>query len=297
MMTAKSLQDNSGVAKEEAPDLRDIREAHGLTLEDIFRATKISVSNLEAMETGAFHSLPPPVYSRSFFKAYAKLLAVDETLVLGNYEKYLASFPRQVEEKEEAVPRRQLLFPKKIVLKVSIFTILGLSILGFFTYIYFHLQVADVATDGPLPIVAQGRPTPDEGVEPDAPANTAVSAPQPAESGPLKDRGEGEEGQPGPVSAEPKAVKREGAPTTGTKNPPGKPALLVIRAREKTWLRITEDQKTPYQLLMQPGEKVERSAGQFVLDIGNAGGVVVEFEGTIMNSLGKSGEVVHLRLP
>jgi len=297
LMTAKSLQDNPGVAQEEVPDLRAIREARGLTLEDIFRATKISVSNLEAMETGAFHRLPPPVYSRSFFKAYAKLLAVDEAPLLGNYERYLATFPRQVEEKEEAVPQRQLFFPKQIVVKVSILAILCLAILGFFTYIYFHLQVADVATDGPLPIVAQSGPASGKRVEPDAPANSVVGAPPLAENVPLKDRGAAEEGQPGSATGEPKVVKTEETPTVGTKAQAGKPALLVIRAREKTWLRITEDQKTSYQLLMQPGEKVERSAGQFSLDIGNAGGVIVEFEGKIMNSLGKSGEVVHLQLP
>ena len=31
-----------------------------------------------------------------------------------------------------------------------------------------------------------------------------------------------------------------------------------MKARELTWLRVTEDDNPPYEILLQPGEKIER---------------------------------------
>ena len=72
---------------------------------------------------------------------------------------------------------------------------------------------------------------------------------------------------------------------------------LVIKAHELTWLRITDGRRQSFQVLMRPGERIERSGREFVLDIGNAGGVSIVFQGSALNTRGKSGEVVHLRLP
>jgi hypothetical protein len=49
--------------------------------------------------------------------------------------------------------------------------------------------------------------------------------------------------------------------------------------------------------LLKPGEKIEKSASQFMIDIGNAGGIAIEFQGKSLGNLGKQGEVVHLTLP
>ncbi|MDI6776707.1 MAG: DUF4115 domain-containing protein [Syntrophales bacterium] len=72
---------------------------------------------------------------------------------------------------------------------------------------------------------------------------------------------------------------------------------LNIEATDLTWLRIREGQGSPYEVLLQPGEKIERIAPSFTIDVGNAGGINVEFEGTPLASLGGPGQVVHLRLP
>jgi cytoskeleton protein RodZ len=73
---------------------------------------------------------------------------------------------------------------------------------------------------------------------------------------------------------------------------------LVIEARESSWLRITEGRTPAYQVLLKPGEKIERTASDFfLLDIGNAGGVNLIFQGKPLGSLGKQGQVIHLRLP
>jgi hypothetical protein len=49
--------------------------------------------------------------------------------------------------------------------------------------------------------------------------------------------------------------------------------------------------------LLKPGEKIEYKAASFDMDIGNAGGIKIKFRGKEIENLGKSGQVVRLRLP
>src|SRR5208337_1048957 len=85
--------------------LKEKRESLGLTLKDIFQRTRISVVNLEAIENGALHLLPVPIYTRNFIKTYARALDIDSKPILESYENYLNSLkiienqsPENVEE-------------------------------------------------------------------------------------------------------------------------------------------------------------------------------------------------------
>ncbi len=72
-------------------DLKTAREARGLSLNDIFQATRVSMINLQALENGDFKALPPPVYTRNFIRKYARAVGIDEKPLLKRYEKYLES--------------------------------------------------------------------------------------------------------------------------------------------------------------------------------------------------------------
>ena len=74
-------------------------------------------------------------------------------------------------------------------------------------------------------------------------------------------------------------------------------SLLIINAIEDTWIRITADQNPSFQVLLKSGEKFERKAANLEMDIGNAGGIKIQFKGKNIDNLGKSGQVTHLRLP
>jgi len=73
--------------------------------------------------------------------------------------------------------------------------------------------------------------------------------------------------------------------------------ILVIRATEETWLRIKIDQNPAFQVFLKPGEIIERKGAGFKLDIGNAGGITLQFKGKLIRNLGNSGQVIHMRLP
>ena len=252
-MAAKSQQEGVGdVSGFMGFDFKALRESRGLALKDVFRATKISAANLEALERGDFHLLPPPVYTKAYIKAYAKLLDADEEKALGCYERYLAAALNADMEKTEPAHEDIASPYKKII--IAAMMLIAVCFLFFITYLRSDFQRVDLPAGGDLSAKSQAKS-----------ATVVNNAPLP--------------------------VKPEAVVDSATSN------LLVVRAREWTWLRIREDGKQAFQVLMKPGEELERTASQFTLDVGNAGGISVEFQGKTMESLGKSGEVIHLRLP
>ncbi len=65
--------------------LRQEREKKGYSKEDVYKATKISIMNIEALEDGDFDALPHPVYTRAFIKTYAEFLGLDPVEFLESY--------------------------------------------------------------------------------------------------------------------------------------------------------------------------------------------------------------------
>jgi len=65
--------------------LAKVREARGVELEEIAKATKISVTYLKAIEAEAFSELPALVYARGFVQELAKYLKLDAAQVTKTY--------------------------------------------------------------------------------------------------------------------------------------------------------------------------------------------------------------------
>lgn len=68
-------------------DLRVIRETLGITCEEIYDATRISVSIITAIENDDSSSLPSALYLRNFIKTYAALLEMDPERTMKGYLK------------------------------------------------------------------------------------------------------------------------------------------------------------------------------------------------------------------
>ena len=66
-------------------DLKNLRESLGIELEEMFQATKISPTTLEAIEKDRIDNLPPKVYLKSFLKSYAEALQLDARQVVDKY--------------------------------------------------------------------------------------------------------------------------------------------------------------------------------------------------------------------
>lgn len=287
--------------------LKTKRESLGLTLKDVFLNTRISVINLEAIENGKFHELPVPIYTRNFIKTYAGALGIDSKPILDSYEAYLDSQKIEKTESAEIEPKKESNTEKVALYKTYIWTsaiiVVVIAVVFFISHQY-----------QPAPEVAGNQPkimpnTPPATVNtPGAPAGDQIEAEvSPSAVSPATNK----RALP-PVQTAPPAVKNAAVakPAVQQKNPviaktaPPLPmaideeaSLLLITATEETWLRIKTDHNPSFQILLKPGEKIEREGINFDVDIGNAGGIKMQFKEKVIENLGKSGQVIHLRLP
>ncbi len=78
----------------------------------------------------------------------------------------------------------------------------------------------------------------------------------------------------------------------------GSPYFLRAETRESTWLQVVIDERQEFEYLLRPNENhTWRAVSGFKLHIGNAAGLQLYLNDQPLKPLGKSGEVVHLRLP
>jgi len=84
MAIAKAPEDDFGSR------MRHAREQRGVSLRQIAEATKISVSQLEALERNDISRLPGGIFSRAFVRSYAAEIGVDPEQTV---REFLAQFP------------------------------------------------------------------------------------------------------------------------------------------------------------------------------------------------------------
>lgn len=71
--------------------LREAREAHGWTVEQVQSNLKIQSRYLTALEEGRYEVLPTPVHVRGYLRNYAKILQLDPQPLLDSYQANLHS--------------------------------------------------------------------------------------------------------------------------------------------------------------------------------------------------------------
>jgi len=65
--------------------LRRHREAQRMSLEEVSRATRVPMANLERIEADRFDELPGEVFARGFLQAYARSVGLSSKDVLARY--------------------------------------------------------------------------------------------------------------------------------------------------------------------------------------------------------------------
>lgn len=249
------------------PNLKAIREAHELTIDDVYLKTRISITNLDAIENGEFHLLPAPVYAKKFIETYANAIGIDAEKILAHYQRYLDK-TQAVPEEARVVVKAKITFDRKPSRRSPLYIAFAVAIVAAAVAMYTYYYEVDL-----LAIFQQYTTV----------AEQKEAAPKPAPA----------VVEPPPAVVAPIIVPEVAAP------PPSPPQLnLFIEATENTWLNITEDRNPPYQMVLKKGDKLNRTAQEFfIIDVGNAAGANVTFNGKSLGSLGRKGQVVHIRLP
>ena len=83
------------------------RQAQNLSVADAARQLRLSVSQVEALEAGAFEKLPGTIFVHGFTRNYARLLKLDADALLRSVDLTLPSAPVT----EEMPPSQEIPFP------------------------------------------------------------------------------------------------------------------------------------------------------------------------------------------
>ena len=249
--------------------LREARERRGVTLRQIANATKLSVSQLEALERNDVARLPGGIFSRGIVRSYASEVGLDPEKAIQDFiahfshdEAVTAGHPtsEQNEDNEALESDRRMAGTFLWLLGISVPVAAGVL---YFSYVGRHPST-------PVePRVEQARA---ESRPAEAPL---VAAPQSAAP---------ETPAPTPQAAAP-AVSADDRLTVG---------LSITRP---CWVSASVDGQHVIERLLPAGTQqtldVKR---ELVLTAGDAGAVTVTLNGANAKPLGKSGEVVTTRV-
>ncbi len=259
-------------------NLRREREMRGVTLEEISHATKIGVRTLEALELENFSKLPGGIFTRSFIRAYARYIGLDEEKVMAEFQ-LVAPQPREpdlsrVVLMRPVVPREGSRTPLLVFLVAA-------ALLGGGVALYRYSRGGTGAQES---TVNARRVS----------AEPAPSAPQPSQvSSPPTSATPATSPNARPVSQDTPATVSAATLTA----PTSADLTLQVAATERTWVAVEADGKVVLQRELEPHEfQTLKAKGSFDVLTRNAQGLILTLNDETLKPLGRRGEVkkVHL---
>jgi cytoskeletal protein RodZ len=236
--------------------LRELREAKGVSLDDIARSTRVGKRHLEALESETWSELPSPVFVKGFIRAYCDFLEASPNEALGLYREVTGETvrPDRLLSAIRTPPARRV---GPLMVSLVLFIALGVSL--------FALRIGLKSSPRTAPAVsAPARGNPESVPSPRTPPAASATA----------------------VVAQPAPLPAQAPPSGGQR--------LLIRAVEPTWIRVQVDEGQVTEELMQAGAVREWTASRkFVLTVGNAGGLEIDLNGRRIPPLGARGAVIQ----
>lgn len=294
---------------------RQVRETKGLTVDEVASKTRIRTDFVKALEDGNFAKLPDQVFARGFVRSYARSLGLDEEDAIHRFIQSAGSFyekqdererlkVRQVEEERKRQSNR-----KAVTIAIGVAVITLVVLLSREQSTVFRRGSADQATakrtvQAPKETTESAKRPELEPVAESAKANEIPAATLP----PATDLHRSESGSATVVASKPDSDTPVAVSMTspGSDGPLGGISLdgrdnaqdghlvLDLEATELSWVVVQIDNGSPQETLLRPGDKAHwKGQDQFVLTLGNAGGVKAELNGKPQKPFGPSGKVAR----
>jgi len=294
---------------------RQVRETKGLSVDEVSSKTRIRSDYVKALEDGNFSKLPDQVFARGFVRSYARSLGLDEEDAIQRFAKSAGTFYEKQDERERLKTRqieeeRKRQANRKAVAVAIVIAVLTLMFL-------LSREQSPVLRHGDAEQTTAAK----RNVEPakDEPAATAQGESGPVVEAPKQNeapvaqapQAPAEEARhqdliPPPISASRQESQPGAVSSPGTDGPLGGIALaggslaeegqlvLDLEATELSWVVVQVDNESPRESLLRPGEKGQwKGQDQFILTLGNAGGVRAELNGKPQKPFGPSGKVAR----
>jgi cytoskeleton protein RodZ len=262
--------------REFGEEIRRERELRDVTREQLALVTKVSVRQIEALETGRFEILPALVFSRGFVRSIALHLGLDAERTVAAFrhvwENWNASREREnsapfgplpvTQERPTAAPRRT------VASSTTIRVVTVAATLAVVTAVAVLMKSPPPEARRRPPSAAPARPETGPASLALPPAVAAATVALPA----------------GLPAASQTAAASPGGSGTST---------LTLAFRDDCWTEVLVDGKVVVRALFTKGTTREFAGGRtFTLTLGNAGVVEVRVDGRSLQPIGGPGEVV-----
>jgi cytoskeleton protein RodZ len=246
--------------------LRQIREQRGISLRQIANSTKISMAALEALERNQIDKLPGGIFTRAFVRAYAAEVGLDPEETV---RKFLEEFPLEsvVAGTPQAAElhKREEAFRSQSQMARTMFWLVVLSLPVALLILYFTLRGGAAAREAAPAVRPAG-----------APDLAAAEAPAPSAAATIV--------APSTAAASAPAAEPEGI-------------ALELIFDGPCWVSLRIDGRLLYARLFQAGDRdTRRAREEIVLTVGDAGALRYTLNGRPGRSLGRSGQVVTVRI-
>jgi cytoskeletal protein RodZ len=295
---------------------KQVRETKGLTVDEVASKTRIRTDFVKALEEGNFAKLPDQVFARGFVRSYARSLGLDEEDAIHRFIQSAGAFYEKQDERERLKVRQAEEERKRQANRKAVAIAIGIAILTLVILLsreQSSLLVRRTSQTEPPPTTGKRVLPPEtKGDGPVRSESEGAVKTKPTEAPPASQttaRGDGTTGR-GAVTGTPATpvspqVAMPVPPPVSSDAPLGplalegtatadEPLVLDLEATELSWVVIQVDGGSPQEALLRPGEKAKwKGQDQFMLTLGNAGGVKAELNGKPQKPFGPSGKVAR----
>lgn len=298
---------------------KQVRETKGLTVDEVASKTRIRTDFVKALEEGNFAKLPDQVFARGFVRSYARSLGLDEEDAIHRFIQSAGAFYEKQDERERLKVRQAEEERKRQANRKAVAIAIGIAILTLVILLsreQSSLLVRRTSQSEP-PSTTAKRVTPPEPGKVDVPVrpepeNPTAAKTKPTEASPPPQTATRHDATAGrssvsgttaaPVAPQTAVPIPPPISTEGPLGPPSlegtanadEPLVLDLEATELSWVVIQVDGGSPQEALLRPGEKAKwKGQDQFMLTLGNAGGVKAELNGKPQKAFGPSGKVAR----
>lgn len=292
---------------------KQVRETKGLTVDEVASKTRIRTDFVKALEDGNFAKLPDQVFAKGFVRSYARSLGLDEEDAIHRFIQSAGSFYEKQDERERLKvrqieeDRKRQSNRKAVTIAISIAVLTLIFLLSREQSSVFRRGAAEQGsatkrtTQSAKEIPASTAREPERTVEVPKPTEMPAGAPktttdtlprqESVTSAGAASRSEPETaltaspGSDGPLA---------GIALNATESVVDGQLALDLEATELSWVVVQIDNGSPQESLLRPGEKAHwKGQDQFILTLGNAGGVKAELNGKPQKPFGPSGKVAR----
>lgn len=248
--------------------LKRERELRGVAVVDLSAALKLSATTINAIEEDDYAKLPHSSYVRGFIRAYARHLGLDEHDCALRYEAYVKELEEKEREKikphrahaEQSSERRQGRRLTYIISFAGAAVLVIIVVSFYFTLFGGKTPVKESVVSAPAVSVQEEKQVT---AVPEVPVKTEVKAEAPVKPPAVKPPAQAKEAKPEVKAVEPAApaaVSPVEPPKYVAPEPSAARHTLELFARQPTWVKISIDDKEPFEALLKENERVKWKA-------------------------------------